>query len=175
MISKLTALRTVRRIVETSDGQVIPLVSGVDKADLNIIANVLATGGHRPTCAAFSVAARALDTTTVWDRVAEQLRPITRLPGVNGIYHVWSEEKTEVPVGYETRNDVFGDARVTSGTARYEERYLYPEGVYLIVLNSQDTDTVEQANALLEAAGCDDVDVMYVTTDELPEGSVRLV
>lgn len=176
MISKLSALHTVRRIVRTNDGQVIPLVDGVDKSDLAVMAMVLQTNGHPPTCAAFNDVARASDMQTIWDRVAEQLRPMTQIDGVEGIYHGWSDEKTEVPVGFETRNDVFGDSRVESGMVKYEERYLYPEGVYFIVLSSQNTDTVEQSSGLLERIDPEGkIDLMYVTPDELPKDAVQLV
>lgn len=176
MIPELAAIRTVRRIVQTDDGQVIPLVDGVNKEELFIIASMLQANGYQPTCATFKDAARASGMRTVWDRVAEQLRPLTQINGVEGVYHGWSDEKTEVLTGHETRNDVFRGSTVTSSAAKYEERYLYPEGVYFVVLSRQDIDTLERANTILEQLpNSDAIDLMYVTSDELPEGAVQLV
>lgn len=182
LLAALTARPTVRRIVQYDDYTVLPLVQFDDadpytiRNETNTISAILQSAGLPPSFGTYEEVGRASGYTTLWDRTAARLRPLADVNGVEGVFHVWSNEKVEVPVGFETRNDVFRGSKVVSGQVKYEERYLYPEGLYIILLSSQSTDTLEQTNALLEQIDHDGkIDLMYLTQEDMPEGSVRLV
>jgi len=182
LLTALATRPTVRRVVQCDGYTTLPLVqfNGVDhdtvRNETGTISAILQSAGLPPSFGTYEEVGRASGLTTLWDRTAERLRPIANVNGVEGIFHVWSDEKTEVPVGFETRDDVFRGSKVVSGQVKYEERYLYPEGLYIILLSSQSTDTLEQANGLLEQIDPDGkIDLMYLTQEDMPEGSVQLV
>lgn len=173
LINDLSLIPSVRRVVQL-DGAVIPLL--INDEDSARAAKIMLQHGAEPVGANFDATARAAGMTILWDRVGDQIRNrVMPLHGVIALCHGWSDETEEVKVGFEKKKVILDGEEGTSGMNVYADQLVYPEGVYYVVLGSQDEAILESAvEALSDLPEQTRWNLQFCTQGELPEGVVEL-